>query len=56
MLLNTIQQKTLNFGGDIMYCSKCGNLLNENGACSNCDLASTHVTVANPPQRFQAPW
>ncbi len=31
-----------------MYCSKCGNLLNENGTCSNCDVASTHVTAANP--------
>lgn len=31
-----------------MYCSKCGNLLDENGACSNCDVTSSPVTVVNP--------
>lgn len=31
-----------------MYCSKCGNLLNENGTCSNCDVTSSPVTVVNP--------
>lgn len=31
-----------------MYCSKCGNLLDENGACSNCDVTSSPVTAANP--------